>query len=62
MLIVDSFSSGDAVTDEVERKQADIGLAGAFVTSERNVKAEMSVSHSTDCAAFVTLMSSSLPR
>ncbi|XP_062703480.1 ionotropic receptor 21a-like [Aedes albopictus] len=56
------LGSGDAVTYEVERKQADIGLAGAFVTIERNVKTEMSVSHSTDCAAFVTLMSSSLPR
>ncbi|XP_062534528.1 ionotropic receptor 21a-like [Armigeres subalbatus] len=53
---------GDAVTDEVERRQADIGLAGTFVTIERNVRTEMSVAHSTDCAAFVTLMSSSLPR
>ncbi|XP_065085295.1 ionotropic receptor 21a [Ochlerotatus camptorhynchus] len=56
------LGSGDAITDEVERRQADIGLGGAYVTMERNIKSEMSVSHSTDCAAFVTIMSSSLPR
>ncbi|XP_038113547.1 ionotropic receptor 21a isoform X2 [Culex quinquefasciatus] len=53
---------GDAITDEVERRQADIGVAGAYVTIERNVNTEMAVSHSSDCSAFITLMSSSLPR
>ncbi|XP_055633011.1 ionotropic receptor 21a [Toxorhynchites rutilus septentrionalis] len=53
---------GDAVTNEISRHRADIGLAGAYVTIERNVGTEMSVAHSTDCAAFATLMSSSLPR
>uniref|UniRef100_A0A182LRH6 Ionotropic glutamate receptor L-glutamate and glycine-binding domain-containing protein n=1 Tax=Anopheles culicifacies TaxID=139723 RepID=A0A182LRH6_9DIPT len=53
---------GDAVVDEIQRRQADIGLAGVYVTIERNLATEMSVSHSTDCAAFLTLMSSALPR
>ncbi|XP_055550833.1 ionotropic receptor 21a [Wyeomyia smithii] len=57
-----SLGSGDAVTDEITRRQADIGAAGTYVTSERNFETEMSVSHSMDCSAFVTLMSSSLPR
>ncbi|XP_055590285.1 ionotropic receptor 21a [Uranotaenia lowii] len=56
------LGSGDAVTDEVERRQADIGMAGVYVTIERNLNTEMSVAHSTDCASFVTLMSSALPR
>ncbi|XP_049280533.1 ionotropic receptor 21a [Anopheles funestus] len=53
---------GDAVVDEIQRRQADVGLAGIYVTIERNLATEMSVSHSTDCAAFLTLMSSALPR
>ncbi|XP_058449220.1 ionotropic receptor 21a [Malaya genurostris] len=57
-----SLGSGDAVTDEVQRRQADIGAGGTYVTIERNLATEMSVAHSMDCAAFVTLMSSSLPR
>ncbi|KFB39562.1 AGAP008511-PA-like protein [Anopheles sinensis] len=56
------MGSGDAVVDEIKRKQGDMGLAGIFVTNERNLATEMSVSHSTDCAAFLTLMSSALPR
>uniref|UniRef100_A0A182Q0J3 Ionotropic glutamate receptor L-glutamate and glycine-binding domain-containing protein n=1 Tax=Anopheles farauti TaxID=69004 RepID=A0A182Q0J3_9DIPT len=53
---------GDAIVDEIQRRQADIGLAGIYVTIERNLATEMSVAHSTDCAAFLTLMSSALPR
>ncbi|XP_052892936.1 ionotropic receptor 21a [Anopheles moucheti] len=53
---------GDAVVDGIQRRQADLGLAGIYVTIERNLATEMSVAHSTDCAAFLTLMSSALPR
>lgn len=42
--------------------RADIGLAGAYVTSERLVRIEMSAQHSSDCAAFITLASKALPR
>uniref|UniRef100_A0A182NB33 Ionotropic glutamate receptor L-glutamate and glycine-binding domain-containing protein n=1 Tax=Anopheles dirus TaxID=7168 RepID=A0A182NB33_9DIPT len=56
------MGSGDAVVDEIQRRQADMGLAGIYVTIERNLATEMSVAHSTDCAAFLTLMSSALPR
>ncbi|XP_058817940.1 ionotropic receptor 21a [Topomyia yanbarensis] len=57
-----ALGSGDAVTDEVQRRQADIGTGGVYVTIERNQNTEMSVAHSMDCAAFVTIMSSALPR
>lgn len=33
-----------------------------YVTTERNYGMEMSVSHSTDCAAFISLTSKALPR
>lgn len=43
-------------------KRADIGLAGAYVSNERIIKADMSHPHSMDCAAFITLASKALPR
>lgn len=50
------------VIDIVSAHRADIGLAGAYVTSERLSRVEMSTQHSGDCAAFITLASKSLPR
>lgn len=46
----------------VEARQADIGLAGAFISKERTDRVEMSFQHSSDCAAFITLASKALPR
>lgn len=46
----------------VEAKQTDIGIAGAFISSERMLRIEMSHPHSSDCAAFITLSSKALPR
>lgn len=46
----------------VQAKQADIGIAGAFVSNERMLRTEMSVQHTADCAAFITLSSKALPR
>lgn len=48
--------------DLVEEHRADIGLAGAFMSIERMIRIEMSVPHSIDCGAFVTLSSKALPR
>lgn len=50
------------VINDVETRRADFGLAGAYVTSDRMKLAEMSVQHSKDCAAFITLASKALPR
>lgn len=51
-----------SVIDMVEDKDADIGVAGAFVSIERMLRIEMSHPHSADCAAFITLSSKALPR
>ena len=48
--------------DLIESHTADIGLAGAFMSNERIARIEMSLPHSTDCAAFITLASRALPR
>lgn len=54
---------GDAVGESIVKKQFDIGMSGMYVTTERNrLGTEMSVSHDTDCAAFITLTSKALPR
>lgn len=56
------LGSGDAVMDEVRRNRIDIGIGGVYVTQDRTEGTDMSVSHSTDCAAFITLTSKALPR
>ncbi|CRK98970.1 CLUMA_CG011952, isoform A [Clunio marinus] len=53
---------GDAVGLSISKRQHEIGMSGMYVTTERNSGTEMSVSHSTDCAAFITLTSKALPR
>ncbi|XP_045773278.1 ionotropic receptor 21a [Maniola jurtina] len=53
---------GDAVSREVALGRADIGVAGLYVTDERIRDMDMSSSHSQDCAVFITLTSTALPR
>ncbi|XP_063708802.1 ionotropic receptor 21a [Culicoides brevitarsis] len=53
---------GDSITYDIGDRRADIGLAGMYVTSERNIVQEMTAAHSLDCAAFLTLSSRALPR
>jgi hypothetical protein len=48
------FSPGDAISESIKKKRFDIGLAGMYVTTERNTGMEMSASHSMDCASFVS--------
>ncbi|CAH2102859.1 unnamed protein product [Euphydryas editha] len=56
------LSSGDAVAKEVTSGRADIGIAGMYVTNERARDMDMSFAHSHDCAVFITLTSTALPR
>lgn len=42
--------------------RADIGVAGMYITSERMKDIDVSSAHSQDCAVFITLMSTALPR
>lgn len=57
-----NFRPTYGVVDDVAFNRADIGVAGAYVTIERLGLVEMSVQHSKDCAAFITLASKALPR
>lgn len=59
---VHSISRTYGVIDLVEARKADIGMAGAFMTIERMDRIEMSLPHSADCGAFITLASKALPR
>ncbi|XP_070497984.1 ionotropic receptor 21a [Chironomus tepperi] len=57
-----TLGPGDAVAESVSKGFYDIGIGGLYVTTDRNLDMEMSVSHSSDCAAFITLASKALPR
>ncbi|XP_050362328.1 ionotropic receptor 21a [Nymphalis io] len=56
------LGSGDAVAKEVTSGRVDIGIAGMYITKERARDMDVSFSHSQDCAAFITLTSTALPR
>ncbi|CAG4983712.1 unnamed protein product [Colias eurytheme] len=57
-----NLGSGDAVAKEIAQGKADIGVAGLYVTGERLRDMDLSIQHSQDCAVFVTLTSTALPR
>ncbi|KAK4877242.1 hypothetical protein RN001_009748 [Aquatica leii] len=59
---VDQLGSGRAVTLELQNKKADIGIGGLYIVSERVGKVDISFAHSQDCAAFISLTSTALPR
>lgn len=46
----------------MQQRLADLGMLGAYVTKERLTDTDMSVGHSKDCAAFITLASKALPK
>lgn len=47
---------------EIVKNKANIGLSGFYMTAERLASIDYSQYHSEDCAAFVTLTSTALPR
>lgn len=53
---------GDAVVRMLTDGRANLGASGLYVTSERAALLDMSHGHSQDCAAFVSLTSTALPR
>ncbi|XP_013149328.1 PREDICTED: uncharacterized protein LOC106111731 [Papilio polytes] len=57
-----SLGPETAVLKEVMMDKADIATAGLYVTSERLLNLDLSFPHSQDCAVFITLMSTALPR
>lgn len=47
---------------ELMSRRADIGLGGLYIVPERIGRVDVSYGHSQDCAAFVSLTSTALPR
>ncbi|XP_031348266.1 ionotropic receptor 21a [Photinus pyralis] len=58
----ETLGIGKAVTQEVETRKADIGIGGLYVVAEKINKVDVSYGHSQDCAAFISLTSTALPR
>ncbi|GJQ67070.1 hypothetical protein Trydic_g21960 [Trypoxylus dichotomus] len=52
----------DKVIDNVKDGVVNVGLSGIYLTSERLQKVDTSYPHSYDCAAFISLTSTALPR
>ncbi|XP_049878179.1 ionotropic receptor 21a [Pectinophora gossypiella] len=57
-----TLGPGDAVVKEIAHGRADIGIAGMYMTYERFRDMDVTYAHSQDCAVFITLMSTALPR
>ncbi|KAG7310769.1 hypothetical protein JYU34_003583 [Plutella xylostella] len=56
------LGSSDAVAKEIAMGRADVGIAGMYLTNQRIQEMDMTAAHSQDCAVFVTLLSTALPR
>lgn len=54
--------SSESVIRDVAKGKANIGIAGAYMTSEKINRVDLSHYHSVDCAAFASLTSTALPR
>ncbi|XP_030380644.1 ionotropic receptor 21a [Scaptodrosophila lebanonensis] len=57
-----SRSVTDNIQNQILRRTVDIGMSGIYITEERLRDTDMSVGHSRDCAAFITLASKALPK
>ncbi|KAJ8736568.1 hypothetical protein PYW08_007224 [Mythimna loreyi] len=57
-----NLGPADSVAKEIMMERADIGIAGMYLTNEKMRDMDVSIAHSTDCAIFITLMSTALPR
>ncbi|XP_057657728.1 ionotropic receptor 21a [Diorhabda carinulata] len=54
--------SSEAVTNTIENNKANIGIGGIYVTPDKIRRMGLSSWHSRDCAAFISLASTALPR
>ncbi|KAH8260334.1 hypothetical protein KR026_009693, partial [Drosophila bipectinata] len=59
-----AYSRGvvDNIQQQIAQRAVDIGMSGIYLTEERLRDTDMSVGHSRDCAAFITLASKALPK
>lgn len=52
----------DRVLNVVNADKANIGIGGIYYTEERNKMFSLSLPHTHDCAAFISLASTALPK
>ncbi|CAG9855165.1 unnamed protein product [Phyllotreta striolata] len=57
-----NVGSSEAVTRTIEKKKANIGIGGIYVTPDKLERVGLTTWHSRDCAAFISLASTALPR
>ncbi|KAK6621468.1 hypothetical protein RUM44_001275 [Polyplax serrata] len=62
MLISKRKGPSEVVIEDIVEGLAEIGSAGVYVTNQRLSEIWLSAQHTTDCAAFITKASTSLPR
>lgn len=55
-------SPADKVIDNIRDGVVNVGLAGLYLTADRLTVGDLSYPHSYDCAAFISLTSTALPR
>ncbi|KAJ8980639.1 hypothetical protein NQ317_017935 [Molorchus minor] len=58
----DILGAGEAVITMIEKSKSNLGIGGLYVTADKIDRADMSAMHSQDCAAFISLTSTALPR
>nr|XP_015839670.1 PREDICTED: uncharacterized protein LOC660579 [Tribolium castaneum] len=56
------FRSAESVTSVITQNGANLGIGGLYITDTRLKATDMSHIHSQDCAAFISLASTALPR
>nr|UTN00868.1 ionotropic receptor [Semanotus bifasciatus] len=56
------IGSGEAVIRTIEKNKANLGIAGIYVTNDKINRTDLSRLHSQDCASFVSLSSTALPK
>lgn len=52
----------DEVISRIVQGEADIGISGLYVSRRYYEKVYFSLSHSQDCATFITLSSTAIPK
>ncbi|XP_017869008.1 PREDICTED: ionotropic receptor 21a [Drosophila arizonae] len=60
--VANSRSAVDSIQMQISQGSVDIGMSGIYLTESRMLETDMSVGHSRDCAAFITLASKALPK
>lgn len=57
-----TLGPGDSVLNFLKLGRADVGLAGIYATADRLNQMDTTHGHSSDCATFITLSSTALPK